>query len=448
MLKNPLLIFQTIDQKKSLLYKEYFNQYRVFMLRAWIIWLLSALFMCYKYAIEVSPSVMANHLMSEFSLSGTQMGNLAASYFYAYLLFQIPAGLLIDRWGPRVVTTAAIFLCALGAYLFGIADTLFLANLGRFISGIGAAFAAVNCLKLIANWFPARQFAFMAGLMMTVGMLGAMGGQAPLAALLSHLGWRESMISISFGGAVVAVIFYLVVRDRASHHRAIDLTPQNESVFKSLRKILREPQSWYLSLYSGFAFAPVSAFGGLWGVPFLQEAYGYTQHMAAQGTTLIFLGFACGAPFFGWLSDRIGKRRPVMFWGTLTAAVCLVLILYLPNWTGDLAFGLLFLFGFSISTFLLCFSMIKESNAIYLAATGIGFMNAFDALCGAVSDPLTGKILDLMWTGAIVEGVRTFSLSAYHNALLILIAYFALALILLRPIRETHCKQVFPAGMP
>jgi hypothetical protein len=92
--------------------------------------------------------------------------------------------------------------------------------------------------------------------------------------------------------------------------------------------------------------------------------------------------------------------------------------------------------------------MIKESNSIYLAATSIGFMNAFDALCGAVSDPLTGKILDLWWTGTVVEGVRTFPLHGYYCALSILVAYFALALILLRPIRETHCKQAYPAGMP
>ena len=418
------------------------------MLRAWMIWVLSSLFMCYKYAIEVSPSVMAKDLMSEFSLTGAEMGNFAACYFYAYLILQIPAGLLIDRWGPRVVTTIAIILCASGAFLFSTSEEIFWANTGRFVSGIGASFAVVNCLKLIANWFPARQFALMAGLMMTVGMLGAMGGQAPLAYLLHHLGWRDSMLSVALFGASLAVVFFFVVRNKAPEHRAIDLMPNDQNVFTNLRKILCDPQSWYLSFYSGFAFAPVIAFGGLWGVPFLQEAYGFTKHMAAQGTTLIFLGFACGAPFFGWFSDRIGKRRPVMFWGTLAAAVCLVMIIYFSPIVGQLAFLLLFLFGFSISAFLLCFSMIKESNLLYLAATSVGFMNAFDALCGAISDPLTGKILDFWWEGAIVNGVRTFPLFAYHYSFLIFVAYFALALLFLRPIRETHCKQVYPAGMP
>lgn len=417
------------------------------MIRAWIIWVLSSLFMCYKYAIEVSPSVMAKALMQEFSLSATEMGNFAACYFYAYLLLQIPAGLLIDRWGPRLVTTLAISLCAVGAYLFALADTAFVADIGRFVSGVGAAFAAVNCLKLIANWFPARKFALMAGLMMTIGMLGAMGGQAPLALLLSRLGWRDSMVTVATIGLILAVLFFLVVRNRANGHKPIDLTPKKQSMFKSLQKVLRNPQAWYLSLYSGFAFSPVMAFGGLWGVPFLREAYGFSHHLAAQGTTLIFLGFACGAPLFGWLSDRIGKRRPVMFWGTLAAAICLIAVIYFPL-IGNLCFLFLFLFGFSISTFLLCFTMIKESFPIYLAATSIGFMNAFDALCGAVSDPLTGKILDFWWAGATIEGVRTFPLFAYHYSFLILVAYFVLALIFLKPIRETHCKHIYPAGMP
>ena len=148
-------------------------------IRAWSIWLLSALFMFYKYAIEVSPSVMTTTLMKTFHVGGMELGNLAACYFYAYLLLQIPAGLLLDKFGPRKTTTLAIALCAIGSLVFAGASSLFIAGVGRFLTGIGAAFAAVNCLKLIANWFPFRQFAFMAGLMMTMAMLGAVEGRLP-----------------------------------------------------------------------------------------------------------------------------------------------------------------------------------------------------------------------------------------------------------------------------
>src|SRR5438132_1195422 len=91
-------------------------------LYGWLIWILSALFMFYKYAIEVSPSVMTHDLMKDFSISGAQLGNLAACYFYSYLIMQIPAGILVDRWGPRKVTTLAIFVCATGSFIFGHAN--------------------------------------------------------------------------------------------------------------------------------------------------------------------------------------------------------------------------------------------------------------------------------------------------------------------------------------
>ena len=111
------------------------------LLKAWVIWFLSALFMFYKYALEVSPSVMNATLMNAFNINGTQLGNLTACYFYAYLLLQIPAGMLLDKFGPRRVATAAIFLCACGTLIFARADTMLVAGIGRFLTGVGAAFA-------------------------------------------------------------------------------------------------------------------------------------------------------------------------------------------------------------------------------------------------------------------------------------------------------------------
>lgn len=418
-------------------------------LHAWGIWLLSALFMFYKYALEVSPSVMTATLMSTFEMSGVQLGNLAACYFYAYLLLQIPAGLLLDKIGPRRVTTLAIALCAAGSLIFARADTLLVAGLGRFLTGTGAAFAAVNCLKLIANWFPLKQFAFMAGLMMTVAMLGAVGGQAPLASFIAAMDWRYAMSFISVCGFVLAAIFWLVVRDVSPQHKQEkNLTSARISFFASLKKVLKNSQGWWLSVYSGFAFAPVMIFGGLWGVAFTSEAFAVNQNIAAQAVSLIFIGFAVGAPMFGWFSDWIGRRKIVMLWGTLVALLSISAVIYLPGLSRFSMMLFLFLFGFSISSFLLCFTMIKEVSLPILAATAIGFMNAFDALFGAFSDPLTGKFLDIVWDGRIVDGARVFSVSAYKAAFLTLPAYLLIALWSLTRIKETHCKSSFPNPLP
>ncbi len=432
------------SDRRTLHHKSFFTS-----VHAWIIWLLSALFMFYKYALEVSPSVMTSTLMSTFHISGTALGNLAACYFYAYLLLQIPAGLLLDKIGPRKVTTLAIGLCALGSIIFARADTLLIAGIGRFITGTGAAFAAVNCLKLIANWFPMKQFAFMAGLMMTVAMLGAVGGQAPLAAFIDAMDWRYAMQIIGAIGLILAAVFWFVVRDISPEHKKErHIVSQSVSFTDSLKRVLKNRQAWWLSVYSGFAFAPVMIFGGLWGVSYISEAFTISQNISAQAVSLIFIGFAVGAPFFGWFSDWLGRRKVVMFWGTLLALITISGVIYAPGLTQASIMLLLFLFGFAISSFLLCFTMIREISLPILAATAIGFMNAFDALFGAVSDPLTGKFLDLGWDGKLVDGARVFSVGAYKAAFLTIPVYLLISLLTLWPIKETYCKPSFPTSLP
>ncbi len=405
--------------------------------------------MFYKYAIEVSPSVMTTELMKSFKIGGVQLGNLAACYFYAYLLLQIPAGLLLDKFGPRKTTTLAILLCSIGSLVFAWSDSLLTAGIGRFLTGVGAAFAAVNCLKLIANWFPYKQFAFMAGLMMTMAMLGAVGGQAPLAAFMQKMQWRHAIEWIGVAGLILAIIFWVTVRDKApDHKRERHIVPTKLSLQESLKQVLKNPQSWWLSLYSGFAFAPVMIFGGLWGVPFISEAFQLKQNLSAQMVSLIFIGFAVGAPILGWLSDRIGHRRIVMLYGTTAALIALSTVIYAPNLSCYLLAPLLFIFGFSISSFLLCFTMVREIHLPLLAATAIGFMNAFDALFGAFSDPMTGKFLDLLWDGKLIDGARVFSVHSYQVTFVTLPIYLIISLLTLAKIKETHCKPSFPTSMP
>lgn len=421
----------------------------MYPMRAWSIWLLSAMFMFYKYAIEVSPSVMTSTLMRTFHIGGIELGNLAACYFYAYMLLQIPAGILLDKFGPRKTTTLAITLCAVGSLVFAQADSLLVAGIGRFLTGAGAAFAAVNCLKLIANWFPSKQFAFMAGLMMTMAMLGAVGGQAPLALFIQKMEWRFAMYVLGLLGFILAAIFWVVVRDKSPDHtKEKHIVSTKISFSKSIKLVLKNPQSWWLSIYSGFAFAPVMIFGGMWGVSFIKDAFGLSDNMSAQMVSLIFIGFAVGAPVFGWLSDRLGHRRIVMFWGTLMGLITISSVVYAPGLSGYTLAFLLFAFGFSISSFLLCFTMIREINLPIVAATAIGFMNAFDALLGAFSDPLTGKFLDLGWDGQLIEGARVFSVSTYQTALLTIPVYLIISLLTLMKIKETHCKPSYPASLP
>jgi MFS family permease len=156
----------------------------------------------------------------------------------------------------------------------------------------------------------------------------------------------------------------------------------------------------------------------------------------------IFIGFAVGAPLLGWLSDTIGKRKPIMMFGTLLATACLMVTIYSAVLETKSIGILLFLFGFGASGFFISFAMIREIFPLVLTATVLGFMNTFDSICEAISEPFVGMFLDLGWNGALVNGVHQFSTAGYKWALTLLPIYLTIAFIVLIFIKETHCKNL------
>lgn len=404
----------------------------------WIAWFVAAGFFFYKYLVQVSPSVMTNDLMRTFQVNGAGLGNLSAFYFYAYLCMQIPVGMMLDKYSPRLLTTAAILLCSVSTLVFSQTNTLEWACASRALMGAGAAFAAVSCFKLAAIWFAPKRFALVSGLFMTAAMLGAVGGQMPLSMLVQHAGWRTALEIVGIIGIVLGLIYFMVIRDKPlqTDHSPISHPP----VLHSLAYILKNKQAWLLSFYSGLAFAPVSVFGGLWGVPFLETAHGLSPTQAALAASSIFIGFAIGAPLLGWLSDFMGQRKPILILGTLLALICLTAVLYLPPTPLSVIMVLLSCFGFGASGFFTSFAMIRELFPLLLVATVLGIMNTFDSICEALFEPFVGALLDATWTGTTVDGIHHFSLHSYHLALLVLPLSLVLALVMLAFITETHCK--------
>ncbi len=409
----------------------------------WLVWLAGASFFFYKYLVQVSPSVMTADLMRAFQINGAGLGNLSACYFYAYLIMQIPVGILLDKFSPRYLTTFAILICGVSTLIFAQASSLGIACLARAAMGLGAAFAAVSCFKLATLWFLPQRFALISGMCMTAAMLGAVFGQAPLSLLVHNFGWRTALVIVGSLGIALSLIYLITVKDKSLHNQPTDHSESQTTrgqLFGNLWLILKSKQAWLLSWYSGLAFAPVSVFGGLWGVPFLQQAHHLSAAKAAYAISWIFIGFATGAPLLGWMSDFIGRRKPIMIFGTLLALLSSLIIIYSPNQHFDTLIILLFCFGLGASGFFTCFAMIREVFPLILAATVLGFMNTFDSICEALSEPLVGWILDVNWHGTMIAGVHQFSAHTYQIALSLMPIYLLVALILLIFVKETYCQ--------
>ena len=377
---------------------------------------------------------MSDELSEFFNLNGTQIGNLAASYFYAYLIMQVPAGILLDEFGPRKVLSVCLFAAALGTLILSLSTHYWLAFSGRFLTGLGAAAAVIGSMKVITQWFPKRQFALMAGLIMTMGMLGAVNGQAPLAFIVQHIHWQRTLFYIALIGFILCFLFMVFSKNQGPY--SIPAPIKQHSPFTGLLYSLSKSQPWLLSIYSGLTCAPLSVFGGLWGVPFLEVSNHFSKLAAAQAISMIFIGFAVGCPLLGGLSDYIGKRLIIVKIGTICALILACLVVYIPHLSLPMTDSMLFAFGFSLSVFLLSFTMIQDITPMIFVATALGFMNSFDAALGAISDPAIGFMLD-HFNHSTANISHHFSLHSYHIGMTLLIIYLAAAVLILPFIKET-----------
>ena len=278
-------------------------------LRAWLVWGVAALFVVYNYIQQVVPGVIATDLARDFHVNAAALGSLAAWFFYAYAVLQIPVGLAVDRFGPRWPLTFAIGIATAGSFIFGWAASAGVAGFGRLILGAGAAFSFIACLKLAANWFAPGRFATLAGLTNTAGMIGAAAG-TPLALLVGHTGWRDAMLLLGAVGVVISALALLLVRDRPTGSAALDCRQSGDAgLLVALRTIIRSHPAWLNALYASAISLSFVAFGALWGPPYIAKTYTLNVTAATAIVAMLFLGAIVGSLFFGWISDFVRSRR-------------------------------------------------------------------------------------------------------------------------------------------
>lgn len=395
-----------------------------------------ALFLVYKYVLQVSPSIITQQLMSAYGLSGAGLGVLAGAYFYTYMLMQIPAGMLMDEYSVKNLTAAAIGVCALGAFFFYRANHYGSACLARGLVGFGAAFATVSYMKMASIWFEPRQFSLLSGFFGTACMGGAGCAELLTSWTTQSYGWHNMLLYSAIIGLVLFIVFLMVGRDKPVDHVAEGTTPKG--VMHSLKETLKNKNNYPLILYSGFSFIPAAVFGGLWGVPFLEQVYHMSHTSAATSASLVFFGFAISGPIFGLWSDRIGRRKPFIISGTVIAWCFLFVVLYVPHLSHLVLNTCIFLFGLANGVFLVSYTMGKESNPLAITATVIAVINTGDALCGGIMEPLVGKLLDHGWDGKMVAHARVFSTHDYHMAMSVLSLSVFLAIVSACFTKESH----------
>ncbi|MCD6040322.1 MAG: phtE [Gammaproteobacteria bacterium] len=414
---------------------------QIYNLTPWIICALGALYYCYEYFLRISPSVMIQELMKAYNLTGAQAGSLSAFYYHAYVPMQIIVGLMMDRYGPRRLLVMACMCCAVGTYLFAGTQSIIIAELGRFFIGFGSAFAFVGALKLATIWLPPNRFALISGIITSLGMIGAMAGDIMLRSLVDAMGWKLTTYVSAGVGVVLALILWAVVRDvnpSPTHPNYHVRRLSFHDLLLGLWGALRNPQIWFNGMLGFLLYLSLSAFGELWGIPYLEQARGLSKMQAANANAMIFLGWAIGSPCWGWFSDFIERRCAPLFMASIATLLVACVILYVPNLSFFSMSFLLFFFGLLSSVQVLVFAICREVTHFRIAGTAIALTNMFVMIGGNFFQPVIGKLLDMGWSGALMDGTRVYSALAYQAALSVIPVGILFAIILTFFVRETH----------
>lgn len=416
---------------------------------SWTVWGVAATFYLSAFYLRVAPAVMTAELMRDFRITAAQLGQFSALYFYAYVLMQIPTGVLVDAWGPRRLLILGAALTAAGTWLFALTSSFWLAGVGRAVVGAATGVGWVITLKLATHWFPSHRFAMMSGLGLLLGNVGTIAAQVPLRVLVERFGWRAVLVA---SGAVVVAIgaaAWALVRNDPAERGYRSYAPaalqgnQHQTVWALLRgfgRIFAYRNTWLIFFAQGGFVGAVLSFAGLWGPPYLRTRFGVTTTTAAAVCSVMIVCWAAASPLFGYLSDQMGRRKPLYLAGALVAAIGWAAMFYWPAVPLAAFVAVAAVTSVACGAVILGFAFAKESVPVQFLGTVSGAINVGNMIGPMLLQPAIGGILDRRWSGGTSEGVRVYATGDFHAAFGLIVAWLVLTSILLALTRETYCR--------
>jgi len=417
---------------------------------SWSIWAVAALFYLAGFYLRTSPAVMTNELMRDFGIAASQLGQFSAFYFYAYILMQIPTGVLVDRWGARRLLIAGSLGATAGTMLFGATGSYALASAGRALVGASTAVAWVVTLKLATHWFPKHRFAMMSGLGLMMGNIGALFAQVPLRLLVERFGWR----GVAFGSAACVIAIgaaaALVVSNDPSERGFESYAPRDlqgtgrvtlGGLLRDFPTIFTYRNTWLIFLAQGGFVGAMLSFTGLWGPPYLRQRFGLAATDASAVCSVMIVCWAIASPLAGHFSDARACRKPIYLGGAIVAAIGWATLFYAPLPLA--AFTVVAAAtSFACGAVVVAFAYAKESVPVRFLGTISGAVNVGNMLGPTLLQPAIGAVLDRRWAGvASASGVRAYSTDAYQVAFGMIVAWAVVSCLLIAGTHETSCRQ-------
>jgi MFS family permease len=310
-----------------------------------------------SYVYRTVNAVISPDLSAELGISASSLGLLTSAYFLAFALTQLPAGMMLDRYGPRRVEPVLLILAGCGALAFAASDNLSSLALARALIGIGSAVCLMAPLKAIAMWYPSERQASLSGWMMVAGGAGSLLATAPLVAALAVMSWRAIFVVLAVATFIAAALLFLTVPDIQRQANAPGFGQQ----WRGVRSVFRSARFWWLSPLAATGMGSFMAIQGLWSVPWLMEVDGYARAVAAQHLLAMGIAILVGYLGLGLFATRLARRgiaaRHLFAAGFGLSIVALALIVLR---TIPFTYLLWSLYGFGSAVNVLSFTVLSE----------------------------------------------------------------------------------------
>jgi len=391
-----------------------------------VAWLFCLLFYFMEYAMRSAPSVMLPELRTAFGLTPVGLSSLIGLYYYTYAGFAIITGAAVDRWGAKYTVPLGVLVLAAGAVMFGV-NVSWIASLGRLLQGAGSAIAFIAAVYLASHGLPGRYLATAIGITQGIGLLGGSAGQFVVAPLIhGPLDWRQFWVLAGLVTLVIAVAMFVVTPREAQS----DAKASIWSTFAPYKVVLTNPQSYLCGLCGGLLFLPTTIGAMTWGVSILQEGWHVGYAESVDRAAAVALGWVFGCPILGYIADRIGRRKPVIFAGSALMLAAVLAIFYLPPETFP-PYLLALLLGFGSGAAMIPYSTIKEVNPDHAKGSATGAMNFMVFVLSAFLAPAYG-----WWLQKLANG-GPLTLDVFSKAGSVFAVAIVLAVIVTVFLRET-----------
>jgi MFS family permease len=397
------------------------------------------LFYLYEFVVRVTPGVMDVELQQAFGLSAAQFGGAVAAYSYIYGPMQLVVGSLLDRYGGKKLLVPACVLVAAGSAMLTLPwyRIEWLAA-ARFIMGFGSSFGFVGVMYLAAMWFPHERLAMVSGLTTTLGILGAIIGVVPLSQAVDIVGWQSVWVGLAFAGVALALVMILSMPGTPPWElkRRKDKT-SDESIPKSIARVLRNPQTWIIGGIAACLYMPISVFGNLWGVNYLMTVGKMSKLKASGGVSMLYWGWIIGSPIAGILSDHWKRRKTPLMTGCLVSTILACCVVGIPGLPPYALYTLLFALGLANCFQVITFVANLEIQPQYARGTAVAITNMIVMVAEGIFQHLYGFVLDLARGLTWLQGSGPDSTVYHRVAMGMLPLVLGLGFILALAMKET-----------